>query len=81
MMDRCQAAMAGRGGGRGAKRCPPVIRFRPIHWTVEQVEDGRRTMERKYEADGAKAEDGHQGRPGWGGFTNPSHSIILIPYS
>lgn len=49
MMDRCQAAMAGREE-RGAKRCPTVIGFRPIHWTVEQVEDGRRTIERKYEA-------------------------------
>lgn len=45
LMDRCQAATLGRGWGG-----VPVIRFRVVHSTVEQVEDEERTMERKYEA-------------------------------
>lgn len=42
-------SVPGSDAGEG-RRGVPVIRFRVIHWTVEQVEDGARTKERKYEA-------------------------------
>lgn len=42
-------SVPGSDGGEGL-RGVPIIRFRVLHWTVEQVEDGAKTMERKYEA-------------------------------
>lgn len=56
----------------------PVIRFRVVHWTVEQVEDGARTMERKYEATQRnKAQRLGIGEDQAGGFFH-SHCVILI---
>lgn len=64
-------SVPGSDGGEGL-RGVPVIRFRVIHWTVEQVEDGARTMERKYEA---------TQRGGWGSGTTRLKTVLMLHFS
>lgn len=63
-------SVPGSDGGEGL-RGVPVIRFRVIHWTVEQVEDGARTMERKYEA---------TQRGGWGSGTTRLKTVLMLHF-